>query len=51
MLDMLPKQWPGPVPAIGEFLREHHEFEVYDERCDRFLITHHPLVWLRRRTA
>jgi cephalosporin hydroxylase len=40
---------PGPMPAIREFLREHQEFEVDLERSNRFLITHHPSGWLRRR--
>jgi cephalosporin hydroxylase len=40
---------PGPLRAIEEFLAGHHEFEV-DARFDRrFLITHHPSGWLRRR--
>ena len=40
---------PGPLPAIHEFLASHPEFEIDHERCDRFLITHHPDGWLRRR--
>jgi len=39
---------PGPLPAIKRFLAGHPEFEVDHERCERFLITHHPLGWLRR---
>jgi cephalosporin hydroxylase len=41
---------PGPLAAIEEFLRDHDEFEVDQERCERFLITHHPKGWLRRKT-
>jgi cephalosporin hydroxylase len=40
---------PGPLPAIEAFLKEHPEFEVDTERCSRFLITHSPKGWLRRR--
>jgi cephalosporin hydroxylase len=40
---------PGPLPAIEAFLRVHPEFEVDTERCARFLITHSPKGWLRRR--
>jgi cephalosporin hydroxylase len=40
---------PGPLRAIDDFLADHPEFEV-DARLDkRFLITHHPSGWLRRR--
>jgi cephalosporin hydroxylase len=44
-------QRPGPLPAIRDFLREHRDFEIDGERCSRFLITHHPSGWLRRRAA
>lgn len=40
---------PGPLPAIEAFLSTHPEFEVDVERCERFLITHSPMGWLRRR--
>jgi cephalosporin hydroxylase len=40
---------PGPLPANREFLERHPEFEHDSERNDRFLLTHHPLGWLRRR--
>jgi cephalosporin hydroxylase len=40
---------PGPLPANREFLRRHSEFEHDRELGDRFLMTHHPLGWLRRR--
>jgi cephalosporin hydroxylase len=40
---------PGPLAAVRGFLEEHPEFEVDHERCGRFVITHHPMGWLRRR--
>ncbi|MEQ1828550.1 MAG: CmcI family methyltransferase [Pirellula sp.] len=40
---------PGPLVAIHEFLPHHPEFEVDHQRCEKFLITHHPLGWLRRK--
>jgi cephalosporin hydroxylase len=40
---------PGPLPANKEFLERHPEFEHDEERNDRFLLTHHPIGWLRRR--
>lgn len=39
---------PGPLHAIRRFLPHHPEFEVDQSRCDRFLISHHPMGWLRR---
>ena len=40
---------PGPLPAIEAFLAESSDFEL-DARLDkRFLVTHHPSGWLRRR--
>jgi cephalosporin hydroxylase len=40
---------PGPLKAIETFLVEDGRFEV-DSRFDRrFLVTHHPSGWLRRR--
>jgi cephalosporin hydroxylase len=48
-LDMLRGDRPGPLPAIRRFLAHHDEFEVDDERCHRFLVTHHPSGWLRRK--
>jgi cephalosporin hydroxylase len=42
---------PGPLPAIEAFLASTDEFEVDTERCERFLITHHPRGWLRRKRA
>jgi cephalosporin hydroxylase len=52
VIDVLPAfeaNRPGPLPAIREFLASHPEFEVDHARCERFLISHHPLGWLRRR--
>jgi cephalosporin hydroxylase len=40
---------PGPLPAIRDFLAEHHEFTVETARSERFVISHHPMGWLRRR--
>jgi cephalosporin hydroxylase len=54
MIDLVPtfrEGRPGPLPAIREFLQSHPEFEVDRARTDRFLITHHPMGWLRKRPA
>jgi cephalosporin hydroxylase len=40
---------PGPLPAIEAFAAEHPEYEIDLERSDRFLFTHHPKGWLRRK--
>ncbi|MEX2309153.1 MAG: CmcI family methyltransferase [Pirellulales bacterium] len=40
---------PGPLPAIEDFLKSTDAFELDTERCQRFLITHHPKGWLRRK--
>lgn len=48
-LPLLKSPRAGPLPAIREFLARHPEFEVDHERCDRFIITTHPLGWLRRK--
>jgi cephalosporin hydroxylase len=39
---------PGPLPAIKRFLAAHPEFTWDRERSEKFLITHHPMGWLRR---
>lgn len=39
---------PGPLPAIRDFVRNHPEFVIDEERCQRYLITHHPAGWLKR---
>lgn len=41
---------PGPLGAIKAFLKIHPEFEVDREKCKRFLVTLHPLGWLRRKS-
>lgn len=40
---------PGPLGANREFLARHPEFEYDEERNTRFLVTHHPCGWMRRR--
>jgi cephalosporin hydroxylase len=40
---------PGPLPAIEDFVKSNDAFEVDIERSERFLITHHPKGWLRRK--
>ncbi|MDB5311162.1 MAG: Rhamnosyl O-methyltransferase precursor [Gemmataceae bacterium] len=49
VLPMLAADCPGPLPAINDFLLQHPEYELDVERCRRFLITHHPKGWLRRK--
>jgi cephalosporin hydroxylase len=39
---------PGPLPAIRDFLASNDNFEVDRERCERFLISHHPEGWLKK---
>jgi cephalosporin hydroxylase len=41
---------PGPLPAIHDFLRGHPEFTIDRNKCDRFLITHHPDGWLLKQS-
>ena len=40
---------PGPLRAIESFLCAHDDFEIDEERAQKFLISHHPKGWLRRR--
>lgn len=40
---------PGPLGANQDFLARHPEFEHDRERNERFLVSHHPVGWLRRR--
>jgi cephalosporin hydroxylase len=40
---------PGPLQANRAFLARHPEFEHDRDRNERFLITHHPCGWMRRR--
>src|SRR5262249_3766573 len=52
VIDTLPRfagGRPGPLPAIEDFLRTATEFEVDEERARKFLISHHPKGWLRRK--
>jgi cephalosporin hydroxylase len=41
---------PGPRVAIHQFLQtpQGSRFEIDRDRCERFLITHHPDGWLKR---
>ena len=48
-LPMMAGARPGPLPAIDAFVAGHPEFEIDRERCERFLISHHPRGWLRRK--
>jgi cephalosporin hydroxylase len=49
VLTMFATTRPGPLKAIEAFLAEDDRFEL-DPRFDRrFLVTHHPSGWLRRR--
>jgi cephalosporin hydroxylase len=48
-LRMLRGDRPGPLPAITRFLARHSDFAVDEERCRRFLVTHHPSGWLKRK--
>jgi cephalosporin hydroxylase len=52
VIDKLALFWdsrPGPLPANRAFLEAHPEFESDTERNERFLLTHHPAGWMRRR--
>ena len=40
---------PGPLAAIEDFLRTNADFELDEERSRKFLISHHPKGWLRRK--
>lgn len=42
---------PGPLPAIESFLQANPDFELDAERSARFLITHHPKGWLKRKPS
>jgi cephalosporin hydroxylase len=50
-LGMFADSRPGPLPANRDFLARHPEFEYDAERNERFLLSHHPLGWLRRRAG
>lgn len=40
---------PGPLRAIEAFLAKNNDFELDTAKSERFLITHHPKGWLRRK--
>jgi cephalosporin hydroxylase len=40
---------PGPLPAIEAFMRTTRDFEIDEERCSRYLVTHHPKGWLKKK--
>jgi len=48
-LYMFRKGRPGPLGAIKRFLQKHDEFLLDRVRERRFLITSHPMGWLKRR--
>jgi cephalosporin hydroxylase len=48
-LGMFVDSRPGPKPANRDFLERHPEFEYDAQRNEKFLLTHHPLGWMRRR--
>lgn len=48
-LPMFREGRPGPLPAIEEFLRGTDAFTLDAAKSERFLITHHPKGWLRRK--
>ena len=47
-LGMFADSRPGPLGANRDFLARHPEFVHDRERNERFLLTHHPLGWMRR---
>ena len=54
VIDTLPRYAdgrPGPLPAIADFLKTTTDFELDEERSRKFLISHHPNGWLRRKNA
>jgi cephalosporin hydroxylase len=40
---------PGPLEAIRRWLPDHPEFQIETKWDGRFILTHHPRGWLRRR--
>ena len=48
-LDVFASGRPGPLAAIDAFLTTNPKFELDEERSRRFLISHHPKGWLRRK--
>jgi cephalosporin hydroxylase len=52
VIDLLPSlraDRPGPLHAIRDFLHSHPDFYADLSKSNRFLITHHPMGWLRRK--
>jgi cephalosporin hydroxylase len=41
---------PGPLPAIYDFLQTTNYFEIDEELSKRFIISHHPKGWLKRKS-
>lgn len=50
-LPMMAGARPGPLGSIDAFVAGHPDFEVDHARCERFLISHHPRGWIRRKAA
>lgn len=42
---------PGPLRAIEAFLAENSDFELDVAKSERFLITHHPKGWLKKKPS
>ena len=42
---------PGPLRAIEAFLAQNNDFELDAAKSERFLITHHPKGWLKRKPS
>jgi cephalosporin hydroxylase len=54
VIDTLPRfaaGRPGPLAAIEDFLGATSDFELDEERSRKFLISHHPKGWLRRKAS
>ena len=52
VIDMQPRfagARPGPLAAIEDFMRTATDFEFDEERARKFLISHHPKGWLKRK--
>ncbi|HXA41977.1 MAG TPA: CmcI family methyltransferase [Candidatus Solibacter sp.] len=48
-LELFADSRPGPLVAIRDFLATDDRFEIDEERSSRYLLTHSPDGWLRRR--
>jgi cephalosporin hydroxylase len=42
---------PGPLPSNRDYLSRHPEFEYDRALNEQFILTHHPLGWMRRKGA